>query len=392
MTKSLATLLLAIWGLAFAGPLYAADEFVIGYLQLKKDPRYAESRTYARYLNAPAGRPYSGARVALDESKFHGTAAGVKFKLDREKEKNTKSLIAEIGKMHKKGVNFFVTDLPANVLEDVAKATAGMDLLLMNISARADRLRGEACQPHMLHVIPSHRMLADALAQYLRFKRWTEVLVLQGESEADQELGKSFAASARKYALEIVSERPFVLSNDPRERAKNNVLLLTGKEDYDVVYVADTDGEFARGVPYQTVEARPVIGSAGLNASAWHWAWERHGAPQLENRFERKAKRPMGGYDWAAWMAVKAIAYAVQRTESADFATLRDFLLGPEADLDAFKGPVASFRPWNNQLRQPLLLVTDNWVVARAPLEGYEHRLNDLDTLGHDKPESPCRF
>ena len=65
MTKSLATLLLAIWGLAFAGPLYAADEFVIGYLQLKKDPRYAESRTYARYLNAPAGRPYAGARVAL---------------------------------------------------------------------------------------------------------------------------------------------------------------------------------------------------------------------------------------------------------------------------------------------------------------------------------------
>ena len=47
---------------------------------------------------------------------------------------------------------------------------------------------------------------------------------------------------------------------------------------------------------------------------------------------------------------------------------------------------------WNNQLRQPVLLVTDNWVVARAPLEGFEHRLNDLDTLGLDKPESKCRF
>ena len=153
-----------------------------------------------------------------------------------------------------------------------------------------------------------------------------------------------------------------------------------------------SDGEFARNVPYQTVLPRPVVGASGMGAMAWHWAWERHGAPQLEGRFEDLRDRPMRSYDWATWMAVKTVAEAVQRTESADFQTLRDFLLGPEANLDTFKGPPSSFRPWNNQMRQPILLASQNWVIARAPLEGFEHRENDLDSMGIDRRESACRL
>ncbi|MCK5624155.1 MAG: amino acid ABC transporter substrate-binding protein, partial [Alphaproteobacteria bacterium] len=59
---------------------------------------------------------------------------------------------------------------------------------------------------------------------------------------------------------------------------------------------------------------------------------------------------------------------------------------------DAYKGNPASFRPWNNQLRQPILLHTHNAVAARAPLDGFLHRRDVLDTLGIDEPESKCRF
>jgi hypothetical protein len=31
-------------------------------------------------------------------------------------------------------------------------------------------------------------------------------------------------------------------------------------------------------------------------------------------------------------------------------------------------------------------------VIARAPMEKFEHATNDLDTLGVDRPESTCRF
>ena len=36
----------------------AAEELVIGYLALKKDPRYTRKRTYARFLTQALGSPY----------------------------------------------------------------------------------------------------------------------------------------------------------------------------------------------------------------------------------------------------------------------------------------------------------------------------------------------
>ena len=378
-------------GLMIGAPAWSED-FTIGYLQLKKDARYSKSRSNAEFLLEPFGRPYSGAKVALDEIKFHGAGAGVEFKLDRERERGPAELISTVREMRGNGVSFFVTDLPGDVLSELAEATRDLDVIFLNATARDDHLRGEGCQPHVLHIIPSHRMLMDALLQYLRFRKWTDVLVLQGPSEADAALGRAFDASARKFAIDVVDRRAFVLSNDPRERYRNNITLLTSDGDYDVVFVADADGEFARSVPYQTVLPRPVIGASGLGAMAWHWAWERHGAPQLENRFEDIADRRMRSFDWAAWMAVKAVAEAVQRTESADFDVLRDFLMGSELKLDSFKGAASSFRAWNGQLRQPLLIGSQNWVVDRAPIEGFKHRLNDLDTLGIDEQESMCRM
>ncbi len=398
MTRLLAALALAVAlpvlaVSAGAGAALAAEKFTIGYLQLKKDPRYLESRAFARYLAEPLGRPYPGARVAMDEIKFHGVQAGVEFRLKRKKRKNAASLAKAVRKMAEKdGARFFVADLPGDALGELAAATAGMDILLLNVSARDDRLRGEGCHAHLLHIVPSHRMAMDALSQFLSFKRWREALVLEGPTEADKALADAFRASAAKFRLDIVETRAFTPSNDPRERDRNNVVLLTGGVDYDVIFVADSDGEFARDVPYHSVLPRPVVGSAGLTGAAWHWSWERHGAPQLENRFRREAGRQMRDFDWSAWMAVKAVAKAVQGTASADFATLRDFLLGDEIEIDTVKGNPSRFRPWNNQLRQPMLISRQNWVVNRAPMKGFEHRLDDLDTLGIDEAESRCRF
>ena len=370
----------------------AAQELVIGYVALKKDPRYGVKRTYARYLTEALGSPYPGARVAIDESGFVGSTVGVEFKLKRRRAKSRARLAKSALAFADAGVNYLLVDAPADLVDEVARATMGRDVLLFNVSARDDVLRQEQCRSHLLHVIPSHAMMTDALAQYLISKKWREVLVLTGPRPEDEQLTAAFDRSAKRFGIRIVEQRPFVLSNDPREREKNNVALLTAGADYDVVFVADTNGEFARDVPYQTVQPRLVVGSEGLAASAWHWAWERHGAPQLENRFEKKARRPMRDQDWAAWMAVKGVVEAVLRTEGGDFAAVRDYLLGDEIVLDGFKGNRLNFRPWNRQLRQPILLVTHNWVVDRAPLRGYLHQTNNLDTLGFDERDTRCEL
>ncbi len=394
MIRSRAGLALAlalVVGVGTTANSIAADQFTIGYLQLKKDPRYSRKRVYARFLGQAHGRPYSGAKVALSEVKFHGAAIGAQFAIERVRVASPGDMVKATAELRAKGIKFFIIDAPAPVVSDIAAQTANEEMLLLNISARDDTLRQEACQKHLLHIIPSHAMLNDALAQFLLSRKWNRVLVLVGPKPADQLVAKSFTRSAKRFGLKIADERGFALGTDPRAREKNNTVLLTSREKYDVVYVADTDGEFARGLPYRTQRARPIVGSEGLAALAWHWAWERFGAPQLEGRFEKAARRPMQDIDWSAWLAVKAIATAVQGTGSADFDTIRNYLLGDAIVVDGFKGYRLNFRPWNRQLRQPILLGTHNWVIDRAPIEGFLHQTNQLDTLGFDQTDSTCR-
>ena len=375
-------------------PAAAADlkPFTIGYLQLKSDSTYSRKRTFSRFLMHPIGCPYVGAKVALKETKFHAMAAGLEMKLKRRKGKSAEDLIAWVNEQYAAGVQFYIADLPAPVMSEVASALRELDVMLFNITAREDQLRQEQCQPVMYHVIPSYAMLMDGLTQYLVERKWRKVLLLEGPTDEDKLLTESFLRSAKRYGMKVVKQLPFEFGNDPRQRHKNNISLLTAVKEHDVIMVADTDGEFARDVPYQSRLPRLVVGTEGMAAMAWHWSCERHGAPQLEKRFEKVADRPMKNRDWSAWMAIKIIAEAIQRTESGEFETIKAFIGNPDAIYDGFKGNRVNFRPWNNQLRQPVLLATHHWVVERAPIAGFLHKDNNLDTLGFDATETACKM
>ncbi len=365
----------------------------IGYLEITGDERYDRNRSYAGIQVRRRWRPVAGAELAVRGTRVLRRALKVAFTLERGAAETAAELVGEIERLAaERGVRFFLIDAPAAALTAVAEGTRGRELLLFNVSEGADVLRGAQCQAHLMHVIPSHAMLTDALVQYLAARRWRDVLVLKGPLAEDAALVRAFENSARRFGVRLAGIRDFVLSNDPREREKNNVVLLTQGVDYDAVFLADTEGEFGRYVPMQTALPRPVIGTEGLSAAAWHWSWERHGAPQLNQRFDKRAGRRMQGADWAAWAAVKAIVEAVVRTRSTEFADIVAYLKGDKLTLDGYKGNPASFRPWDNQLRQPILLHTHNAVVERAPLEGFLHPTQNLDTLGYDRGDGMCRF
>jgi ABC transporter substrate binding protein (PQQ-dependent alcohol dehydrogenase system) len=90
-------------------------------------------------------------------------------------------------------------------------------------------------------------------------------------------------------------------------------------------------------------------------------------------------------------MAVKAIVDGVLRTKSLEPRPVAQYLTGDQVALDGFKGNRLGFRPWDRQLRQPLLLTTGDWVVERAPLDGFLHARSTMDTLGFDQPETRCK-
>ena len=374
---------------AFAAPV-AADTLTIGYLALKGDPRHDEVRSYTGVVVRPATDPFQGAETALREGRILGRALDLSFALDRIEAASAGDLAAEAAALRERGVRFVLADLPAPALAELARATRGHGLALFNVSAYADSLRGADCQPHLLHVLPSRAMLMDTLAQHVASRRWTDVLVLQGPAPADAETVRAFRRAAGRFGLSIVDVRSFTQAGDPRERESSNVALLTGDADYDLIFVADADAGLGRHVAYRSFLPRPVIGDTGLVPAAWHHAYERHGAPQVSKRFEEVAGRPMRDAGWAAWAATGLILRAAAATRGSDADAMLAWLRNDDLTFDTSKGAPGSFRDCNNQLRQPILLHTGDAVIARAPVAGFLHPRNELDTLGDDRPESSC--
>lgn len=370
-----------------AGPALA-DEVKIGHLSLQDDPRYAQDWGYARLIAPPPVITADAARMAITDLQFTTEAVGLTVALDA-RTAAASDVVAAAQKMVAEGNAYLVLDLPAAEVTAIATALKDQPVLLVNATAPEDSLR-TACHANMVHSGPSRRQETDAFAQYLRAMNWENILILQGEHPSDAEFADAFAASADRLRLTIVDRRPFTLAADPENREGNNIKLLTADSDYDVVFVADTRGEFARYVPYATLLPRPVIGSVGLTSQPWHWALERDGATQVSSRFDKLTGRKMQPADWDVWIAVKSLVTTVMKSPSADPSAVRGFVTSDRLRLDGSKGVTLNYRPWDGQLRQPILLATTEAVIAIAPIEGFSHRTNTLDTLGTDEAEFVC--
>jgi ABC transporter substrate binding protein (PQQ-dependent alcohol dehydrogenase system) len=289
-------------------------------------------------------------------------------------------------------MHFVIADLPSAELLALSDAVVDLPVTIFNIGAGEDGLRAQDCRFNVIHMIPSYRMLTDAMVQFLVSRQWRKILVLQGPSPEDQQVADAVQQSAQFFGAQIVEVRPFLLSNDPTYREQGYVALVTGGADYDVVYIADSDGEFARFAPYETNAPRPVVGAAGLTAKAWSWAYQNHGSSEVTQRFEQRVPRHMDDQDWAAWISVKAVVQSILRTNNGDYPTALAYLLDEKLNLDGGKGNPLSVRPWDHQLRQAIPLATTNAVLDEAPITGFLHQTNDLDTLGVDQPQTVCKF
>ena len=94
--------------------------------------------------------------------------------------------------------------------------------------------------------------------------------------------------------------------------------------------------------------------------------------------------------DYQVWLSLRVIGEAVTRASTVDPAELRDYILSDAFELAAFKGVAVTFRPWNGQLRQPILLYDGRITVSVSPQDGFLHQTSPLDTMGIDRPESTC--
>ena len=224
-------------------------------------------------------------------------------------------------------------------------------------------------------------------------------MLIHGSHPADLLKADAYRRAAKKFGIRINEERVFEDTGGARRSDTGHVLVqkqipqFTNRaDDHDVVVAADETGVFGDYLAYRTADPRPVVGDAGLVARSWHPGHESWGATQIQRRFEKANQRRMTDNDYNAWLAMRVLGEAVSRTKSADPNTLKAFIQSEDFEVAGFKGQALSFRPWNNQMRQGVLLADGKLVVTVSPQEEFLHRKTRLDTLGYDEPETECAF
>jgi ABC transporter substrate binding protein (PQQ-dependent alcohol dehydrogenase system) len=360
--------------------------------------RQTHSRETISILDIPAPDDFvAGVKMAIDDDNTTGRFLDQTFSLVDAKLGAGEDPTAKMDKMLAEGVRLFVVDLPPDQL--VAAADHAKDALIFNASAEDERVREQDCRANLIHTAPSRAMLADGLAQYLMWKQWRRWLLIVGSHPDDKLLGAAYERAAKKFGAKIVETRAFADTGGGKRSDTGFVqvqrqmpVATQNAPAYDVLIAADENNVFAGYLPYRTWDARPVAGSAGLMPTSWDPSHDMWGGNQLQNRFYRLFKREMNARDNQAWVAGRIIGETVAHAKSADPKALRSYIRGPDFNVADFKGTRLTLRPWNQQLRQPILLTDGRTTVSVSPQEGYLHQVSELDTLGLDQPETKCKL
>ena len=369
-------------------------EIRIGYIH------GAPSKAKLSLLDIPAANDgVAGLQLAIEDSNTTGQFLNQKFvvvdKLLMPRDDPAAASLA----LADQGVSFVVADLDATALLKAADAGKARGQIFLNAGAIDDRLREEDCRPNVIHVAPTRSMLADALAQYLVWKKWRKWLLVVGSHPADKLLGDAYRRSALRFGAKIVNEREFTDTGGARRtdsgivEIQREIPVFTQEApDYDVLVAADENEVFAGYLPYRSWDARLVAGSAGLMPTTWNGAFDQWGAIQLQSRFAKAFHRAMSALDMQSWSAGRIVGEAAARAKSTDPQVMLNFIKSADFSLAAFKGQKLTLRDWNLQLRQPILLFDGRNNVSVSPQEGFLHQVSELDTLGIDRPETKCKL
>lgn len=335
-----------------------------------------------------------GAQLGLNDNQTTGNFLGHEYQLRDLMIQPVQSIDDIIPELSVEEDHLILADL---LVDDLLALSANYPgSLIINMRAGDDRLRNELCRANIFHVAPSRTMLADGLMQFFVWKRWGELVLVVGRHETDKLFAQALKSSIERYGLTLVEEKNWTSipgarrTDSGHHNLQQEIPTFSRFDTHDIVLVADETDEFGEYFSYRTETPRPIAGTQGLIPTTWHRSQEQWGATQIQRRFEKLAQRYMKPRDYSGWAAMRTIGEAATQTSSSAAQDLRDFILSDKFNLAGFKGVPLTYRGWNGQLRQPVLIAGPRMLVSVSPQDGFLHQANILDTLGFDKPQSSC--
>ncbi len=341
-----------------------------------------------------------GARLMLKEAKQAGRFVGYDFDLIEDIVPEDGDVVAKAREVLAKGDAFIIADLEPKDLLAVADLPEAKNSVIVNIRSSEDALRQEECRSNVFHIIPDYAMRADALAQYLIWKKWPRWFVMRGATDKDKEYAEMIKRSAARFGGKVVGEKVYDLppgarnTNSGYQQVQGQIPLETeSAPEHDVIWVANSDQGFGDYLLYRSYKPDLVVGTQGLQALAWDPSYTEYGAMHLQDALPKIAHRAPTERDYTAWLGFRAIADGAMKSGKITPKDVKAYLLSDKFKLEGFKGQAMTFRPWDQQLRQPIILGGGTRTpVSVSPQEGFLHPTNVTDTLGFDQPETKCKL
>ena len=341
-----------------------------------------------------------GARLIIKEANQAGTFVGFAFELVEAIVPANADVVAKAKEILAKGNAFIIADLEPKDLVAVADLPEAANSIIVNIRSNEEALRQELCRSNVFHIVPDWAMRADALGQYLIWKKWPRWFVIRGNTDADKEYVEMIKRTAARFGGKVVGEKVYDLPPGARntdsgyQQVQGQIPMETeSAPEHDVIWVANSDEGFGDYLMYRTYLPDPVVGTQGLQALAWDPSYTEYGAMHFQNGLPKLAKRKPVERDYTAWLGGRALTDGIMRSAKTTPPEVKAYLLSDQFKLEGFKGQAMSFRTWDHQLRQPIILGGGTRVpVSVSPQEGFLHPTNVTDTLGFDQPETKCKF
>ena len=340
-----------------------------------------------------------GSRMGIKDNNTTGKFTNQKFELIEKNIMPNESAKEIFEEFRKNNYNFFILDVSSKDLDKIISSDILGDALLINVSLKNNDFRNQKCDKQLLHTAPSYMMVTDALMQFLKKKNWTKLFLIFGTNNRDKQFKDSLKISVKKFGLTITNEKKWDFTHDFRRTADLEFVKFTQGEKYEVLVLADEGNTFGDSgnsfgdyIPYRTWKPNIVVGGEVLKPTSWHHTHEQWGGNQMQSRFLKNFNRFMTNIDFNSWVGIRVFGEAITKTKSLDPKTILDEILKENFNIAAYKGKPVSFRKWNRQLRQPILLVTPRALVSVSPQNGFLHPRTELDTLGIDEPDTKCKL
>ena len=340
-----------------------------------------------------------GSKMGIKDNNTTGKFTNQNFELIEKKITKKESAKQVFEEFRKEKYKFFILNVSKDDFAEIQSSDLIEGSIVINASLKDNNLRNQNCNKNILHTAPSYKMVSDALIQFLKKKNWTKLLLISGVNERDKQFAESIKLSSDRFGLKITNEKIWDMTHDFRRTADLEILKFTQGEKYQVLVLADEGNTFGDSgnsfgdyIPYRTWKPTVVVGGEVLKPTSWHFAHEQWGGNQMQSRFLKDSKRLMTNIDFNSWVGVRTLGEAITRTKSLDPKILLEKIMDEEFNLEAYKGKPVSYRNWNGQLRQPILLVTPRALVSVSPQPGFVHPRTELDTLGIDETDSKCKL